>query len=96
MKTLSLWLFLCVSAAAADTIVVVSTKNCPPCDRLKSDVENNPRIAGDHKISIIEGEEAARNWRVTSFPTLIRVRDRREIRRIIGYSGKELSVIAED
>jgi thioredoxin-like negative regulator of GroEL len=39
-----------------------------------------------HRLSLVEGAEAAARHRVDKVPTIIRIRDGREVARRVGYS----------
>lgn len=86
MRVFILWLCLC-AMTLADTLVVVSSDRCEPCRQLKRDLKSQPALYAPHTLVVVEGREAFARWRVSSVPTLIRVRDGREVARHVGYTG---------
>ena len=74
------WLF-------ADELVVVTMRSCQPCRRLKADLLQKPELTEGHTIRLVEGKEAMRAWDVDVVPTLIRVRDGKQVARHVGYAG---------
>lgn len=96
MRVFILWLCLC-AMTLADTLVVVSSDRCEPCRKLKRDLKLQPTVYQPHTLVVLEGREAVRKWHVTSVPTLIRVRDGREVARHVGYTGPaDVVAILED
>lgn len=96
MRAAILWLCLC-GLTLADTLVVVTMQRCQPCEALKRDLKAQPALYVPHTLVVLEGREAARKWHVTSVPTLIRVRDGREVARHVGYTGPaDVVAILED
>lgn len=84
----SLVLMLLVSAAvSADEIVVVTRDGCMPCASLKRDLEDQPQLVAGHDVTVLEGQDAMTEWRVSTVPTIIRLRGRREVARRTGYWG---------
>lgn len=88
MRALLAWLLLCLPVVA-DDLVVVTMPLCQPCRKLKGDLLRHPEMTRGHAIRLLEGKRAMAEWQVTSVPTLIRVRDGREVARHVGYSKKE-------
>lgn len=86
MRAAILWLCVC-GLTLADTLVVVTSDRCEPCRHLKRDLKAQPALYVPHTLVVVEGREAVRKWHVTSVPTLIRVRDGREVARHVGYTG---------
>lgn len=76
--SLPAWLF-------ADELVVVTRVGCPPCAKLKVDLLRRPELYAGHSLKLLEGREAMAHWGVELVPTLIRIRDGREIARRVGY-----------
>lgn len=96
MRTLLAWLLLSL-VAHADTLVVVTMDRCIPCQNLKRDLKNKPEMYAPHFLVVLEGREAIKAWKVTSVPTLIRVREGREVARHVGYtSPADVVAILED
>jgi thioredoxin-like negative regulator of GroEL len=85
MRTLAAWLLLCLPVAA-DDLLVVTREGCPPCRQLKRDLLAHPEMYAPHRLSLVEGADAAARHRVDKVPTLIRLRDGREVARRVGYS----------
>ena len=88
MKPLAAWLLLS-ALVLADELLVVTMPTCPPCRRLKADLLQRPDIYAGHTISLLEGKQAMRDHGVDLVPTIIRVRDGRQVARKVGYEGPE-------
>jgi hypothetical protein len=73
------WLF-------ADELVIVTMPTCPPCRALKRDLLQRPDITAGHTIRLLEGKAAMDRHLVDMVPTIIRIRDGREVARRVGYS----------
>ena len=76
------WLF-------ADELLVVTMPQCPPCRRLKADLLQKPDLYAGHSLRLLEGKAAMRDHAVDAVPTLILVRDGRQVARKVGYEGPE-------
>lgn len=74
------WLF-------ADELLVVTMPQCPPCRRLKADLLQKPDIYAGHSLRLLEGKAAMRDHAVDMVPTIILVRDGRQVARKVGYEG---------
>jgi len=85
MRMLAAWILLCLPVVA-DDLLVVTREGCPPCRQLKADLLAKPEMYQPHRLSLVEGAEAAARHRVDRVPTLIRLRDGREVARRVGYS----------
>ncbi len=88
MKTLAAWLLLS-ALVVADELLVVTMPTCPPCRQLKRDLLQKPDIYAGHTVSLLEGKQAMRDHNVDMVPTLIRMRDGRQVARKVGYDGPE-------
>lgn len=88
MKPLAAWLLLS-ALVLADELLVVTMPTCPPCRRLKADLLQRPDIYAGHTISLLEGKQAMRDHGVDLVPTIIRMRDGRQVARKVGYEGPE-------
>ena len=88
MRIIATWLLLCLPVLA-DELVVVSMPSCPPCRALKRDLLQRPDIYAGYSLSLLEGRQALADHKVDRTPTLIRMRDGKEIARKVGYSGPE-------
>ena len=80
--SLPAWLF-------ADELVIVTMLQCPPCRRLKADLLQHPEMYAGHTIRLLEGKTAMRDHAVDLVPTIIRMRDGRQVARKVGYEGPE-------
>ena len=76
------WLF-------ADELLVITMPQCPPCRRLKADLLQRPELYAGHAVRLLEGTQAMRDHAVDAVPTLILVRDGRQVARKVGYEGPE-------
>lgn len=76
------WLF-------ADELLVVTMPTCPPCRRLKADLLQKPDIYAGHQLRLLEGKAAMQAHAVDMVPTIIRMRDGRQVARKVGYEGPE-------
>lgn len=85
MKTFAAWTLLCLPVVA-DDLLVVTREGCPPCRKLKADLLTKPEMYAPRRLSLVEGAEAASRHRVDRVPTLILLRDGREVARRVGYS----------
>ena len=85
MRPLTLWLLLTLPVVA-DDLVVVTMPMCPPCRTLKRDLLQHPEMYAPHSLSLAEGRDAMRANAVDEVPTIIRIRDGKEIARRVGYS----------
>ena len=85
MKPFAFWLLLCLPVVA-DDLLVVTREGCPPCRKLKADLLAKPEMYRPHSLSLVEGKDAMTRHRVDMVPTLIRLRDGREVARRVGYS----------
>lgn len=85
MKPFAAWLLLCLPVVA-DDLLVVTREGCPPCRALKRDLLAKPEMYVPHSLSLVEGKEAMERHHVDTVPTLIRIRDGREVARRVGYS----------
>lgn len=85
MKTFAAWLLLCLPVVA-DDLLVVTRDGCPPCRQLKRDLLSKPDMYAPHSLSLVEGKDAMTRHRVDMVPTIIRMRDGREVARRVGYS----------
>ena len=88
MRSLTLWLLLCLPVVA-DELLVVTMPQCPPCRRLKADLLQHPELYAGHTIRLLEGKAAMRDHAVDLVPTIIRMRDGRQVARKVGYEGPE-------
>lgn len=86
MRPLTLWLLL-TAVAAGDDLVVVTMPTCPPCRQLKRDLLRNPEVTRGHAVKLLEGKDAMRAYNVDMVPTIIRVRDGRQVARKVGHDG---------
>ena len=82
MFSLPGWLF-------ADELVIVTMPTCPPCRALKRDLLQKPDIYAGHTISLLEGKAAMQTYKVDLVPTIIRMRDGRQVARKVGYEGPQ-------
>lgn len=80
--SLPAWLF-------ADELVIVTMPQCAPCRRLKADLLQHPELYAGHTIRLLEGKAAMRDHAVDLVPTIIRMRDGRQVARKVGYEGPE-------
>jgi len=82
-----LLILLCWSSlAVADDLVIVGDREwCGACQRLHADLARHPEAVVGHTVTWSDGRAA--NWRVRQVPTIIRLRDGREIDRQVGYRG---------
>ena len=80
--SLPAWLF-------ADELLIVTMPTCPPCRALKRDLLQKPDIYAGHSISLLEGKEAMRAYGVDMVPTIIRMKDGKQVARKVGYEGPE-------
>ncbi len=62
---------------------------CPPCRRLKADLLQQPELYAGHSLRLLEGKAAMRDHAVDIVPTLILVRDGRQVARKVGYEGPD-------
>lgn len=76
------WLF-------ADELLVITMPQCPPCRRLKANLLQKPDLYAGHSLRLLEGKAAMRDHAVDAVPTLILVRDGRQVARKVGYEGPE-------
>jgi thiol-disulfide isomerase/thioredoxin len=74
------WLF-------ADELVIVTMPTCPPCRALKRDLLQRPDITAGHTIRLLEGKAAMQTYKVDLVPTIIRMRDGRQVARKVGHDG---------
>lgn len=88
MKPLAAWLLLS-ALVLADELLVVTMPTCPPCRRLKADLLQRPDIYAGHTISLLEGKAAMKAHGVDMVPTIIRIKDGRQVARKVGYEGPE-------
>ena len=84
MRTFAAWLLLCLPVVA-DDLLVVTREGCPPCRQLKRDLLAKPEMYRPHSLSLVEGKAAMERHRVDMVPTIIRIRDGREVARRVGY-----------
>lgn len=97
MTRLLATIFLCLVATAstaAERLVVFSSKRCPACLQFANDYANDPRIAGDREVVIIDSSEQrdqASEFKIAKLPTFVLVNGAiepaNEQRRRVGYSG---------
>ena len=80
--SLPAWLF-------ADELLVVTMPTCPPCRALKRDLLQRPDIYAGHTISLLEGKAAMKAHAVDMVPTIIRMKDGRQVARKVGHDGPE-------
>ena len=85
MKPLAAWLLLCLPVVA-DDLLVVTREGCPPCRQLKRDLLAKPDIYAGHRLALVEGKAAMDRHLVDMVPTIIRIRDGREVARRVGYA----------
>jgi hypothetical protein len=85
MRTLALLIAMSASAAA-DELLVITRDGCPPCRALKRDLLAKPEMYAPHSLRLVEGREAMSRHLVDMVPTVIRLRDGREVARRVGYS----------
>ena len=88
MRTAAAWLVLS-ALVLADELVIVTMPTCPPCRTLKRDLLQRPDIYAGHSISLLEGKAAMKAHGVDMVPTIIRIKDGRQIARKVGYEGPE-------
>lgn len=88
MRTAAAWLMLS-ALVLADELVIVTMPTCPPCRRLKADLLQRPDIYAGHSLSLLEGKTAMKAHGVDMVPTIIRMRDGRQVARKVGYEGPE-------
>lgn len=91
MKRLAVLLLLaCTPATAAETLVAFTAAWCGPCQRLKADLADDPQLAGDREIRMVDVDDEpgeARRCHVRTVPTFLLLRDGEEVRRLAGYPG---------
>ena len=80
--SLPAWLF-------ADELVIVTMPTCPPCRTLKRDLLQKPDMTAGHTIRLLEGKAAMQAHGVDLVPTIIRMRDGKQVARKVGYDGPE-------
>ena len=80
--SLPAWLF-------ADELVIVTMPTCPPCRALKRDLLQKPDITAGHTIRLLEGKQAMRDHAVDMVPTIIRMKDGKQVARKVGYEGPQ-------
>lgn len=88
MKTLAAWILLCLPVLA-DELVIVTMPTCPPCRQLKRDLLQRPDIYAGHSLSLLEGKAAMKAHGVDMVPTIIRMKDGKQVARKVGYDGPE-------
>lgn len=88
MRALAAWLLLCLPAVA-DELLVITMPQCPPCRRLKADLLQRPELYAGHSLRLLEGKAAMKAHAVDEVPTLIRIRDGRQVARKVGYEGPD-------
>ena len=86
MRPLTLWLLL-AAVAAGDDLVVVTMPSCPPCRQLKRDLLRHPEVTRGHAVKLLEGKAAMQAHGVDMVPTIIRMRDGRQVARKVGHDG---------
>lgn len=64
--------------------LAITSASCPPCAALHRDFDGDARIEWRDATP-----ETRREWRVTGVPTVIAVRDGKEIGRHKGYRGRD-------
>ena len=80
--SLPAWLF-------ADELLIVTMPTCPPCRALKRDLLQKPDMTSGHTIRLLEGKEAMRAYGVDMVPTIIRMKDGKQVARKVGYEGPQ-------
>lgn len=75
-----------MSPVAATVVFIAFTAQwCGPCKRLHRDFEGQGVITF---YDVDENREAAENYEVTGFPTVIALVDGQEVARTVGYNNK--------
>ena len=89
MRWLLALVFSLPACLFADELVVVTMPTCPPCRALKRDLLQKPDLYAGHSISLLEGKAAMKAHGVDMVPTIIRMRDGRQVARKVGYESAE-------
>ena len=71
----------------ADHLEIYTSQNCPPCRRLRADIEEDPEMLGALSVRFLPAS-AGREKGVRVVPTLILYEDGKEVDRVSGYAGK--------
>tara|TARA_S200002703_G_scaffold150534_1_gene148990 strand:+ start:221 stop:502 length:282 start_codon:yes stop_codon:yes gene_type:complete len=84
----ALALLAAMFAAPDETVIVYTSKTCPPCNALKRDYAADPDLFGDREVHFvsIDGKPVKG---VSAVPTFVLIRDWKEIERRTGYGGPE-------
>lgn len=72
-------------AATAVVFIAFTAQWCGPCKRLHKDFDNTSMITF---YDVDENQEAADNYEVTGFPTIIALVDGKEVTRTVGYNNR--------
>lgn len=81
----------------AEELLVFTADWCGPCQQFKADLKENPKLAGDLEVSVINIDKAkdmAQEFGVKTVPTFVLVEVKEgvvkkegEVRRQVGYTG---------
>lgn len=67
-------------------LLVISRENCPPCAKLKAELQANGQGDDFPDWHIRRDDALSKKYNVTLFPTILLLKDGKEVGRIIGYT----------
>lgn len=73
-------------------LLVFTRPGCAPCDAAKRAIAEDPTLTAGYAVRIVDTKaepQLAREYRISSVPVFVLLRDGREIRRTVGFRGPE-------
>ena len=77
--------------AGGEEVWVFTLPECPPCKALKADLKAHPEMVGGRPLKTLDLSENAKlgaKMEIRGVPTIILMRDGKEVGRMVGYAGR--------
>lgn len=85
-------LLMAAAALAEDVAVVFSRPGCPPCERLKAAIAEDATLFAGYRLQQVDSSqdrELAARYGVRSVPTVVIVRNGRQVAKRSGYESAD-------
>ena len=84
----TLALLAAMFSADDESVIVYTSKTCPPCRALRRDFDEDPELFGNRTVHFVDVDSKPVDG-VRLVPTFVLIRDWKEVDRRTGYSGKD-------
>jgi len=89
----SVFLLLMAAAALAEDVAIVFTRpGCPPCERLKAAIADDPALFAGYTLRVVDttvDRDLAGKHGVRSVPTIVVLRDGKQVKRRTGFESAD-------